>query len=225
MNKVRVALLMSFILLVSCSTASQRQEAFINENMTATYQKSEACIQRANTNPAYQSIAEHMPLNSKATLEQLADNGKPTDKDIKVIIALHNEKEPCRVQLIQDEMKILPGLVPIDIKYFHEKDLIAVDLIQRKITWGEANKKYMASKVEYQAKFRAFVDQLYRDLNASHRAELAQRQAAYNALSQWSYQQQVLRQNQELIDAQRNNNMMHCTMVPDGNGNVTGNCQ
>jgi len=34
-----------------------------------------------------------------------------------------------------------------------KKDLIAVDLIQRKITWGEANKKYMASKVEYQAKF------------------------------------------------------------------------
>jgi hypothetical protein len=47
---------------------------------------------------------------------------------------------------------------------------------------------------------RAAAAQLVQELAASHQAELAQRQAAANAVSQWGYQQQMLWQNQQLIN-------------------------
>jgi hypothetical protein len=166
--------------MVSCSTAAQRQASFIRENNQAANQKASNCSNNVYTNPDYQRIIQHIPKNP--TLEQLADNGVPTDEDIRDIIAFHNETARCRRQLIEDYTKFIPGFVPEFVKLTHEIDIITVDLIQRKITWGEASKRRLAVQDEYRAKFRAFGEQLDRDLTASHQSELAQRQGASQAL-------------------------------------------
>jgi hypothetical protein len=227
MRKLAYVFLAIFLpaLIASCQTMAQRQATSILKNIQMANQNLRICEHKIDINPAYESIAMHRPFNGYPTLGQLADGGLPNDKDIRLLIALHNDHEPCRLQFIQDVMKTLPGFIPILVKSLHENGLITVDLVQRKITWGEANKRSLAAKDEFMAKQREFFSQLNRDLTASHEAELAQRQAALNALSQWTYQQQILRQRQEMIDSANQPTMMHCTMVPDGNGNLTGNCQ
>jgi hypothetical protein len=134
------------------------------------------------------------------TLTQLADEDVPTDEEIQLVVAIHNEIAVCREQGIQDYMKILPGIIPIVVQGYYQGDLIILDLMQRKISWGDANKRRTVLMNEMRAKLQEAGAQLDRELAASHQAELAQRQRAWNALSQWAYQQQVLQQNQQLIN-------------------------
>lgn len=211
------------LLLISCQTMAQRQAASIRKNFADAVQNARNCRLNIYATPAYWGIAKHAPLfeDQSPRLDQLADEGVPKDEDIKTIIAVHNELEPCRVQLIKSLWTTIPGFVPILVQYYHSRELVTVDLIQRKITWGEYNKRHMALVDEYKIKAQAFDDQLVRELSASHQAELAQRQAALNALSQWSYQQQVLMQNERLINSMQGSTMRHITLVPDGNGNLT----
>ncbi len=220
---VLAAVMFIIVLLFGCTTAAQRQASFIRENSEAVKQKVLVCSHKVETNPDYQKIAIHMPLVITATkhptLLQLADNGMPSDEDIKAIISLHNEAEACRSQAIEDIVKFLPGIIPMLTQLYHGSDLVMVDLIQQKITWGESSKRRMALVDDYTAKVQAFSEQLDRDLAASHNAELAQRQAALNALSQWAYQQQVLWQNQQLINTLNRPTFTHCTT----NGNMV-NC-
>jgi hypothetical protein len=210
------------VLMTSCATTAQRQAASIRQNFEVTGQKIRACTQTMVDGAAYQTIAQHAPNVGlvNPTLAQLADGGLPSDEDVQNIIAVHNEAASCREQAIQDFMQFLPGIVPILVQSYNEGDVITVDLIQRKITWGEANKRRMALKGEYMAKIQSFVKEVDRDLAASRQSEIAQRQAAFTALAQWSYQQQLLMQNQSLINAvnrpvitncQRYGNSINCT--------------
>ena len=222
-----ILVIFTCLLLISCQTMAQRQAASIRKNLADAGQNMMICFHNIEANPAYQGIAKHRPLkgDQSPSLEQLADEGVPNDEDIKAIIALHNENEHCRAQIIQSYWKTVPGLVPIVVQLYHSADLITVDLIQRKITWGEANKRRMTLVDDYKIKVQAWGAQLDRELAASHQAELAQRQAALDAVSQWAYQQQVLIQNQQLINSLQGSTMRHVTLVPDGNGNLTGNIQ
>src|SRR5262249_1844518 len=137
------------------------------------------------------------------------------DEDVQVIIAIHNEAASCREQAIEDYMKIAPGIVPTLVQSYHMFDFITVELIQRKITWGEANKRLLAGRDELRVKLQAAAVQIDRELAASHQAELAQRQAALNALSQWTHQQQVLLQNQQLISTLNRPLITNCTNYGD----------
>lgn len=193
----------SLLLIAGCQTMAQRQAEALRVSMQVANQKIKACVQKIESNPAYQEIAKHTPLNGlvSPTLLQLADAGVPTDEDVQAIIALHNEVSVCRGHSIEDYMQIVPGIIPTTVELYRMSDLITVDLIQRKITWGEANRKRLALKEEYLKNARVVLSQLERDLYVSHQSELAQRQAAWDALAQWGYQQQILMQNQQLINS------------------------
>lgn len=201
------------LLIASCQTMAQRQAISIRENTLEANQKARACVHAIEVNPSYQSIAQHIPLNGNVepTLAQLADKGVPSKKDIQIIIAVHNDLSVCRERAIEDYMKATPSIIPTLVQAFHASDLVTVDLIQRKITWGKANKKLLALKDKFRAKLQDAFNQIDRNLTASHRAELEQRQRAIDALSQWSYQQQVLMQNQQLINTLNRPVTTNCT--------------
>jgi hypothetical protein len=189
------------VLVCSCQTAAHRQSVSIQEGSQSAQQRAKDCFSKITANPAYKSFAQHMPLSGTVypTLTQLADDNLPTAEDAKIIIALHNDMAPCRERLIEDTMKINPGFIPTMLQFYNGSDLIMVNLMQRKITWGEANKNRSALINDFMAKMQVVGSQIDRELAASNQAELAQRQAALNALSQWANQQQVLMQNQQMI--------------------------
>lgn len=201
------------VLMCSCQTAAHRQSISIQEGSQTAQQKAKACFSKISANPAYQSFAQHMPLNGSVypTLAQLADDNLPNDEDVKVIIALHNDMAPCRERLIEDTMKITPGFIPTMLQFYNGSDLIMVDLMQRKSTWGEANKRRSALINDFMAKMQVVGSQINSELAASNQAELAQRQAALNSLSQWANQQQVLMQNQQMINSLNRPVITNCT--------------
>ena len=201
------------VLMCSCQTAAHRQSISMKEGTQTAQQKVKDCMSKIAANPAYKSFAQHMPLGGTVypTLTQLADDNLPTAEDVKVIIALHNDMAPCRERLIEDAMNVNPGFIPTMLQFYNGSDLIMVSLMQRKITWGEANKKRSALINDFMAKMQVVGSQIDRELAASNQAELAQRQAALNALSQWANQQQVLMQNQQMINSLNRPVITNCT--------------
>jgi hypothetical protein len=169
--------------------------------MKVVSEKANACIATITSNSAYQPILQHTPLDARInpTLIQLADRGFATEDEIPVIITIHNEMASCREQLIETAMPVLPGIIPIFV--YHESDITVVDLMEKKITWGDYNKQKVRLRDDTMEKARLALTQLQRDLEASHNAEILQRQVALAALSDWAVQQQALAQRQQLINS------------------------
>ena len=65
-------------------------------------------------------------------------------------------------------------------------------MVERKITWAEAARRSQAEASETRQKLVAADREWAAELNNAHQAELAHRQAAANALMQWSLQQQMI---------------------------------
>jgi hypothetical protein len=140
---------------------STHAKAIISEFSTRIKQVVDAtliCSSKVETNPAYAGIAKHIPLNGNVspTFAQLADDSMPSEEDSKNLVAYHNEMEPCRRLPTDNElMKTIPGFMPILLQTHYETDLVIVDLVQRKITWSEANRRRMTLRNDYKAKIQA----------------------------------------------------------------------
>src|SRR3990172_7406370 len=201
-----------FFIVSGCATMAQKRLASINADFQAAEQRAFACLQHIETNPSYKGISRHAPLTGRiiATIEQLADDATPTEEEVKVIVAHHNDLSQCRARGIEDLMKIVPSFVSIIVPAYFESDLITVELIKRKITWGEAARRRAVIKNEMMAKGHAELLRIFQEYSRSHEAELQQRQAALYVLSNWAYQQQLLMQNQQLINSLNRPVMTNC---------------
>ncbi len=129
----------------------------VQAEIESAKQQFQQCIQEIEFKPAYQGLAQHISLNSDKkgpTLEQLTDSGMPSDDDVQDIIALHKDKQACREQTLEFYKKFSPGTVPMLLQAYDAADLITADLIERKITWGEYNKKITALKDDFRSKLQ-----------------------------------------------------------------------
>jgi len=113
-------------------------------------------------------------------------------------------------------MDFSPSIAFVFVQHYYALDLILSYLIERKITWGEANKRLSASFLDLQTQSISTVKQLDRELSAAHNNELAQRQAAYNSFRQWRQNQEALRQNQQMIDSLNRPVITDCTKFGSG---------
>ncbi|MGO9018734.1 MAG: TIGR02281 family clan AA aspartic protease [Syntrophobacteraceae bacterium] len=123
-------------------------EATSQAEIETAKQQGRDCIQKIEFNPAYQNVARHIPLNGEKSpsLEQLTDNGIPSDEDIVTIKTIQKDVMVCREQYIVNLKKCEPGTIPKFLQFIHEIDLVKADLIEKKITWGEYNKRIIAVK-------------------------------------------------------------------------------
>jgi len=67
-----------------------------------------------------------------------------------------------------------------------------IDLIQKKQSWGAHVRRVRDATIEGTAEVQAEERRIVAGLQQSHEAELAQRQRAAEALSQWAQTQQVI---------------------------------
>jgi hypothetical protein len=185
-----VSIIIALFALISCQTVAQREAIQLQQNSLIAKQKTTECVQRLYDNPEYSILLPHMPLvlggaGKEPSLNQLTDNNIPTQKEIRAIVALHNELTSCRTELINELMKINPRLVPIVLQGYASSDNVMVDLIRGKITYGEANKRRVALENDMVAKATEANQQLLKGLQASNQTEIAHRQRAYEALTQF----------------------------------------
>ena len=78
------------------------------------------------------------------------------------------------------------------------------------MTIGEYNTAKRARNMEEASDYRRVENQINKRLDQSHEAEMANRRAAAQSLQQWSYQQQLLHQNQQMINSINRRTYTNC---------------
>jgi hypothetical protein len=138
------------------SNASSKQPKNIGTEVARINKQVVDCFQRIQSNPAYQGVVRHMNIdgNKSPSLEQLTDAAMPTDEEIQVIMAVHSDMVECREQFLQDYGKIFPNVIPLMRQLYSSSDLIFADLVERKITWGDANKERAELRKELALKLK-----------------------------------------------------------------------
>ncbi len=122
----------------------------------------------------------------------MTSTAKVTDEEVQAIYATHPRLNECRRTTLESYARTTPSIVPIFTDALNRGELSLIDLIQRKITWGEyvtSTKEHMA---ELSSRLSAEFQQIGANLLQSHQAELANRQAAANAMMQYYQTQQLI---------------------------------
>lgn len=180
-------------LLVGCSTAAQRQYDGMVSNAQSASQRAEACGLARYNSPDFAPLRPHIPVNwNRVTLEQLADTHLATDEEIHALLAVHPSAQACRQDFLNQIALTAPSMVPIWASLYAKSDDSLVDLIQKKQSWGDHLRRVRSATAEEQAQQSAEEQRLLAGLNQSHQAEIAQRQAAANAMSQYLQTQQII---------------------------------
>jgi hypothetical protein len=104
-------------------------------------------------------------------------------------------------------------MVTVLANSYAKSDANYLALAERKITWGEFNTATVAARNELTASLQAVGQAIDTKLQNAHAAEVQQRQAAAAALGNWAYQQQVLLQNQQAINAANRPRTTSCQYV------------
>lgn len=115
--------------------------------------------------------------------------------------------------MLQDFAKVHPAYAAVAAETYAAADQQYARLVRREISWGE-NAVMSAQRV---TAMRVALTRVGQQINAelanAHAYEIQQRQAAAAALSNWAYQQQVLSQNQQAVNALSRPRMTNCQYV------------
>lgn len=204
MQKIISVILIIFI--VGCQTTAQKQLSSIQDGLNNLKQEVNQCIQKVVSNPSFSEINNRYPIDIHAnpTILQLSDGNYISDQETSKVVSAFNQITNCREIALKLTVDVLPGIIPNALEGFYAEDVLTSDLIQKKLTWGEYNKKRTTVRNDAYAKNRLVMAQVMQELSKSHQAEVLQRQRAIDALSDWAYKQQVLMQNQQLINSLNN---------------------
>ncbi len=189
--------------LSGCATAAQRQAQQMGQSMATARDQATACFGQINSDPAYTDLLErHSALKDVhlATLAQQTDPSYVTQREVDLLSERRERGMPCR-QVLIDGYKVAPTVDVLWTELYARHDAALIQLIKRQITWGEYITSSRAIFEDETAKMQAAGRRIDAELNAEHRQETAQRAAAAQAFSNAMYQQQLLNQNQQAINA------------------------
>ncbi len=145
------------------------------------------------------------------TEAQMADAAYPSDEEVNKLILLHNKIARCRVEAIEAFANVEPGLIPTLIEGYKQADDSELNLIAKKITWGEHAKQtvqiYDSAAPKLQKAFLEANSAREREAdetmaavgNVTGKILSGTLQVALAALSAWSAQQQATYRNYQSI--------------------------
>jgi hypothetical protein len=173
-------------LCTACSTAAQRKEQAIRENSQLASSTVNRCIRAVYDSADYAPLRAHIPAPpSPITLEQLTDPAFATDDEIRAMFAVHPKANACRQRELDQIMQQTPTFVPILASaYSHGEDAL-IGLIKKQTTWGAYMRQLKAIHEDLRAQLIPEGKRIDANLERSHEAELARRQAAANAIAQF----------------------------------------
>lgn len=181
-------------ILAGCATAAQRQAQQSGAAFREAAAENKACVAAHRARPEYGALLPHQPDldTGQYTMAQLTDETRPTPMEAKSLASGYDEITICRTHFLNSLSSSRPDIVPILAATYTKGAETTVLLVQRKITWGEASRRGQERLSDLRQKLATADRQWIADLNASHQAEMAQRQAAADALMQLSAQQQMI---------------------------------
>jgi len=160
---------------------------------TALIEQLRTCGTELYNSPEAAVLRQHSPSDAReATLSQLADQSLPTRQEIASIMAVHARAQTCRKALLDGLVNTTPTVVPVLAKAFAAAEDDTIAFAQRRISWGERTRRSRDRIIALQAAIQGEEGRIVSGLEQSHQAELARRQEALNALSQWAQTQQMI---------------------------------
>ena len=204
--------------LLGCATAAQQQLQGMAAGNRVAMQSYQACAAAIYNQPELEPLRRDLPLGSPS-LEQLANPNLVTDVETRLILANHPKLQVCRQQLISELSQSMPTVVPIFVKTTTTEDNYLIELLQKKLRWGEFLQRVRQAVNERNAAIGAESQRLIAGLQQAHEAELERRQAAVqalgNALAAYGQTQQAIA---------RMNQPVNCTTMTIQPGFSTTNC-
>ena len=197
------ALLASLVIVAGCATGAQRQAQQSAAGAQEAVAQFKACWAPIIVKPEYTPLLPYNPdaETGRPTMAQLTDERLPSTEESKLLSARRDELASCRTAFARSLYMVRPDLASVFTDGWIKGDAIAVELVERKITWGEGARRAQGALNEFQQKITAASRQWGADLKASDQAEIAQRQAAAATMMQWSAQQQQSLAQQQMINA------------------------
>jgi hypothetical protein len=180
MRAVTVAAMVG--LLFGCATAAQRQYQAIATNNRSAAQTFQTCVVNLYNSPEVAPLRTNLPLDvNHATLAQLANRSFATDVEVRAILQNHPKLQTCRQAFLAQLSQTMPTFAPIFIANETRSDSNVIELIQRKVAWGEFLQRESARTIEATAQLLAEGRRIEAGLEQSHEAELERRRAAIQA--------------------------------------------
>ena len=181
-------------LLCACATGAQQEaqrQAAIYSDMKPSL---EACTKSIDADPAYAPLRVKMPISGEqhASLQMLADKSKATPQEISLLYKLYDANQTCRKILLDAVAKTTPVRQVAYVEVFTAADKLWADHVGGKTTWGEFNQARDAVLAAGKEKLVEAETKINGGLQHEHEAEMAQRQRAAAAMSEWSAQQQAI---------------------------------
>jgi|GEM_PF-6271470 len=121
-----------------------------------------ACSKAVTEDPAYSSIAGHLPLYTMLNIsfEMLADDKKPNQTQRKAIAAWASAHKAClQAGESYRASHYAPQLTAIVTEADNQFMVVAADLYNERYTFGEANKQIQKTSDDFRRKLAIFVEQ------------------------------------------------------------------
>ena len=146
------SLLAACLVLAGCATAAQCQATQVSAITREAAVELKTCIVAIRDKPEYLSLLPHLAdlETGQHTMRQLTDETVPTPTEAQLIAASTDETNICRHHFLAVISQARPDVVPVIAGNMVKRDQIAVDLIERQITWGGAARQADASCTSYQ---------------------------------------------------------------------------
>jgi hypothetical protein len=149
--------LFAAVLLSGCVVPAANQTLQTPQNTQAVEQAYALCKSVADSSPVAIKLSEYLVLGkSKNTnyLEKIAHKSYATGEQIADIQSYQADLNLCRAKAVDDLQAVDRDYAMLASAYFTEDDKITADVINKKITIGEANCR--VTKSEYAFSLKAY---------------------------------------------------------------------
>jgi hypothetical protein len=142
--------LLAVVLLAGCATSAENQIVQMNQGTKAVEQAYALCKGNVDSTLAAMRLSESFVLGkNKSTnyLKKIDDESYATDEQIADIHDYHADLTICRDKAVNGLQEVNADYAVLVSEYCTEDDKITADVVEKKITIGEANRK--VNKLEY----------------------------------------------------------------------------
>jgi hypothetical protein len=171
------------LLLVGCATAAQREARHAGEVFARANTQHKICKAVIFKKPENHILWKQLVHpGDKPTLAQLRDKTKATKEEISALDNVESEEEECDKVHLETITPVAPLMVTVLADEEEALDSNMLDLVERKITWGEYQKRTQAAVADSREGLNEALLQMNAQWQESHEVELAERQAAIDAI-------------------------------------------
>jgi hypothetical protein len=140
----------------------------------------------------------------------LNDKTSPTKQEVALLYEVYGELQDCRKIILEGAAKMHPLYMLTLVEGYSASDKLWTDMTAGRLTWGTFNEGRKNIATQIQAKLILADGQVSAQLQNQHQFEVQQRQRAAEAFQQWSYQQQVIANQQRAINAMNQPRTINC---------------